>query len=237
MAVIQRLREKLEARIGRQVKSLADCEAVARSINEAFRNRGNAEASQSIGRDSSSNGPEVNVTTSRNQMGSDSARLDQAIESCNPKGCESTSSKSVSRHSIARIFGITEHAPGSYPGTMDMIARYLDFENAGQMYRELGEEQAMFSAVDFIDSNTLNKGARIHLSYEPGRDLLLTYLGDGRYIVNESLNSKLVKGDELYMMHLARGFELRVDRVIRNGVDIGSYDSARCGGLTSLEIV
>lgn len=192
MTVIQRLKEKLEQRLGHQVKTLSDCEAIARNINESL---------------------------------------------CNPENAEV--SFSISRHSIARIFGISEHSPSTRPGTMDVIARYLDFDNAEQMYKEFGYEQekSMFNPVDYLDSSSLNKGERIHISYEPDRDLILTYLGENRFIVNESVNSKLHKGDELHIGQLARGFEMLVSKVIRNGIDIGAYHSAKCGGLTALEIV
>lgn len=159
-------------------------------------------------------------------------------ESC-PRANGERGPYTISRHAIARIFGISEHMPCPHPGTMDVIARYLDYDNAGQMCRALGDgqDEPMFIPVDYLDSANLNKGERIHIAYGSDSDLILTCLGDGRYIVNESVNSKLMKGDEVHVAFLARGFEMSVSKVVRNGSDIGAYRSAGSGGLTALEIV
>ena len=152
---------------------------------------------------------------------------------------DATSSFTVSQHTIARIFGISEHIPGNIPGTMDIIARYLDFKNAEEMTNILGgeHEKPMFRSIDYLDTDYLSKGERIHIAYAPDRDLLLTYLGDKRFIVNESVNSKLHKGDEVFIGYMARGVEIFASKVIRDGSDLGAYRAAKYGGLTMLEIV
>lgn len=145
----------------------------------------------------------------------------------------------ISTMTIARMFCVSENARSSRPGTMDMIARYLDFCDADEMAKALGEKPAgqMFKAVDHIDPRLLGKGAQVHLAYNPDRDVVMTNLGDGRFLVNESHNSKLRKGDEIHVGCMARGCELSVRRVVRDGIVLGPYQAGKCGGLILLEII
>ncbi len=65
----------------------------------------------------------------------------------------------------------------------------------------------------------------------------MTYLGEGQFVINESKNSKLLKGDRIKLTHLVLGQEMIVTEVIRNDRNLGGYRAAKDGGLTSLEII
>lgn len=140
---------------------------------------------------------------------------------------------------IKRLFGFAGEKVTPRGSTMDIFARYLGYNDLRDMERQLGDaaDISMFTAVDEIRADSLAAGTRIQLTYSPGRRLLLTYAGDGRFIVDEAENSKLLKGDIIRATHFAKGFELLVSDVVRDGASLGQYHAAKDGGLTSLEII
>lgn len=88
-----------------------------------------------------------------------------------------------------------------------------------------------------LESADLESGMCLHVKYDPDRDLTLTYLGDDRFIVNEAINSKLRRGDEILVEMLAIDQEIVASDVFRNGVNLGEYRAAKYGGLRLLEIL
>ncbi len=140
---------------------------------------------------------------------------------------------------IKRLFGFAGEKVTPRGSTMDVIAQYLGYADMRDMERRLGDASdiSMFTSVDEIVASTLSEGTQIQITYAPDRLLVLTYIGENRFIVNESQNSKLCKGDKLSLTHMAKGFELLVSDVIRDGRSLGQYHAAKDGGLTSLEII
>lgn len=91
--------------------------------------------------------------------------------------------------------------------------------------------------MESIDSADLLPGERIQVTYHPNRLLTLSYIAENRYIVNESRGSKLLKGDILTIAGFYVGFELLISDVERDKKHLGSYQAAKQGGLTSVEII
>lgn len=142
--------------------------------------------------------------------------------------------------SAKRMFGLTSDKHAVHRGsTMDVLAMYLGYKDMRDLADHLGESSdiSMFVEVEELDFDELESGAQVQITYEPGRLLLMTYLGDNLFIVNESQRSKLHKGDKLRIAQLAKGFELLVSNVERDGIPLGSYHSAKDGGLTSIELI
>lgn len=123
--------------------------------------------------------------------------------------------------------------------TMDILAQYLGYADMKDMTRQLGDASdiSMFTPVDSINVETLKEGTQIQLTYDPDRLIVMTYIGDFWFIINESLSGKLRKGDKIRLTQLAMGFEMYVTDVVRDGTNLGDYHSAKDGGLTSMEII
>ena len=139
---------------------------------------------------------------------------------------------------LKRIFGIIESPVKPRISTLDILAEYVGYKSFALLQADLGcdVEISQFSAVEDIDMSSLEEGSTVVVRYDPNREIVMTYLGDFNFIVNEA-NSKLQKGDKLKIMELMVGFKFHVANVIRNGVDLGSYDGAKQGGISSLEII
>lgn len=148
-------------------------------------------------------------------------------------------SYTISRNTLGRILGINDRPRIPQAKTMDVIARYLDYESGREMLHDLGEtyDVSDFETVGGIDVKTLEKGDMVHIAYDPRRDLVMTYLGDNRFVVNESVNSKLQPGDELGIDQFKLNFELLASDVTRDNEIIGDYRTAKCGGLKIAEII
>lgn len=103
----------------------------------------------------------------------------------------------------------------------------------------MGEDTEIsdFKPVESIDSADLEIGEQLQITYHPNRLLVLTYIGENKYVVNESRAGKLLKGDKLMIAGFYVGFELLVSDVERGGRHLGSYQAAKQGGLTSVEIL
>lgn len=140
---------------------------------------------------------------------------------------------------IKRMFGFAGEQVVPRGSTMDILAQYLGYTDMKDMTRQLGDASdiSMFTPVDEIDISSLAPGTQIQIAYEPGRLLVMTYMGRNWFIINESIGSKLRKGDKIRLIQLAKGFELLATDIVRDGTNLGSYHAAKNGGLVSMEII
>lgn len=141
---------------------------------------------------------------------------------------------------LKRMFGFTTAVVSARPSTMDIIAQYLGYSNGyKELAADLGNDPAIsaFDTLDTVDISSLDAGNRILLTYSPKRRIVMTYKGEGWFAINESANSKLIKGDIIRVANLTVGFELIAADVIRDGRSLGAYRAAKNGGLTIIEIV
>lgn len=143
----------------------------------------------------------------------------------------------VSETSVQRWFGlVADHDRRQLKSTLNIIAKYLGYDSWELLQGDLDAdvEISQFADMDDLTSADLNEGTQVQITYAPGRMLLMTYLGDGWFIVNESVKSKLQQGDKVRISHFAVGFELLVADVERDGKSLGAYQAAKIGGLTSI---
>ena len=147
--------------------------------------------------------------------------------------------ETVSHNTLRRMFKedvIRKHRSS----TNDVLAHYLGYKNYDLLLKDCGADAdiSIFTPVDSIDVENLQQGTQIQFTWDPNRLILASYMGNLKFIVNESSGSKnLVKGDILEISQLAVGFELYVVNVERNGENLGAYHAAKQGGLTSIEII
>lgn len=148
----------------------------------------------------------------------------------------------VSVSTIKRLLGFAgtpETAPTPRANTLDIIAKWLDYDSYKSLLDSIGlsDEASEFTSMQTIDVNDLVEGCQIQVRYVPSRVIVMTYMGDYQFMVNESVNSKLRQGDRIRLTHLVLGQEMLVSEVIRDGHSLGSYRAAKDGGLTSIEVI
>ena len=129
------------------------------------------------------------------------------------------------------IESVTEREPR--PSTLDIIARYLDFENWDLLKCFDDKSNSSFSAADDeIRVRDLATGQHIQISYLPDRLIELEYCGDEQFLVKKSQNSKLQIDDKLTISHIVKGYPLLVSHVWRDGADLGSFTAGKAQGIS-----
>lgn len=163
-----------------------------------------------------------------------------------PQQCEAlalaiqeTTGQTLGTTTLKRMLGFVNGPTTPRPSSLDIIAQYLGYPDYKLLAKDLGEDADIsdFRNVESIDSLDLEPGEQIQITYHPNRLLILSYLGDNHYLVNESRGSKLLKGDKLIIAGFYVGFELLITDVERARKHLGSYQAAKQGGLTSVEIL
>lgn len=153
--------------------------------------------------------------------------------------------ESISTSTIKRLLGfIGKDSPDrnrtQRPATLDIIAKWLGYPSHIELMREIGgddNEFSEFTSVEELAIENLEEGTQIRLQYIPSRTIVMTYIGNNEFIINKSVNSKLTKGDHIFLSHLILEHELIVKDVIRDGKSMGAYRGAKDGGLKSIEII
>lgn len=143
-------------------------------------------------------------------------------------------------NTLKRLFGFKTEKVVPRLSTMDIISQYLGYDDYESLLKVLGDDAdiSLFTPIDCLEVQTLEKGTQIRVSYDPNRVFFLTYLGDCRFIVNEVEGSRnILKGDVLTITQLAVGHRFVVSCVMRDGVDFGAYESAKYRGLRSVELL
>lgn len=151
-----------------------------------------------------------------------------------------TTNENLGINTLKRLFGFKTDKVVPRNSTMDIIAQYLGSTDYESLLKELGEDAdiSIFTPIDCLEVKGLEKGTLVRISYDPNRVLFLTYLGDFEFIVNEVEGSRNIrKGDILTITQLAVNHRFVVAHVIRDGEDLGVYESAKFRGLKSVEIV
>lgn len=140
---------------------------------------------------------------------------------------------------LKRMLGFVNGPAKARPSSLDILAQYLGYPDYNLLAKDLGEDADIsdFRVVESIDSADLEPGEQIQVTYHPNRLLVLSYLGENKYLVNESRGSKLMKGDTLMIAGFYVGFELLISDVERDKKHLGSYQAAKQGGLTGVEII
>lgn len=137
---------------------------------------------------------------------------------------------------LKRIFGFTTAVHIPRQSTLDVLARYVGYNDYTGLISDIGNscEISCFTPVETIESEDLKPGETVKIAYNPNRALELKYLGDSRFEVVDSKGSKLQRGDLLKISQLALNFQFLVTEVVRDGFNLGSYVGARQGGLTEI---
>jgi len=129
----------------------------------------------------------------------------------------------ISADTLSRVWGYKK----GYSSVRQTTVRVLEH------YAKANEES------DFIHSAAIyadecQKGDRVRIAWLPNRVCVLSYTGDYRWRVEESINSKLQVGNTFYCRTIAQGEELIVDHLeTENGI----YEGFRMGNKNGLTVV
>lgn len=145
----------------------------------------------------------------------------------------------VAETSVQRWFGLTsDHDRKQRASTLAIIARYCGYDSWQLLLADVGDADvdiSRYSEIEQLYSSSLTPGIQVKVTWNPGRMLSMTYLGDNQYIVNEVVGSRNLQiGDKLTIVHMAIGFPMLVSEVLRDDCAPKPYQAGLIGGLTSI---
>ena len=142
-------------------------------------------------------------------------------------------SEYISTNTLKRLWGYVKGYRTSRRFTLNVLARYAGYRDWDDFYHNLSNTAAsqIFDS-HYIDSDTLQPGARLTLRWRPGRVVTLEYHGDNEYVVVESQNSKLAVGDTFKCQGFIPGQPLIINGLMHQGIDHPiNYICGKQGGI------
>ncbi len=138
---------------------------------------------------------------------------------------------------LKRLWGYIPSQTTPRLTTLDILARYAghkDFK-AFRSTLHAGDSSDFLPERTLLTTAELAKGDRIRIGWAPNRLVTLAYLGDARFEVLASTNSKLQEGDQFETTCLIKGWPLFVPGILRNGTLTPPFIAGKAHGLTLIE--
>lgn len=112
----------------------------------------------------------------------------------------------ISETTLERLWGYSTRGYDSVSRrTLDVLSVFTGVADWEAFLKQLKEEAKSESDMfdfEFIDVSTLQPGVRLRIGWLPDRVCIIRYLGDGRFIAEETRNSKLCPGDTFSCLQL-----------------------------------
>lgn len=146
---------------------------------------------------------------------------------------------SINAKTLKRLFGYdkTDDNSSIRLYTLDILAKYIGFENWSAYVEHLkllsGKNSGDFNGGQ-INASDLTIGDSVQITWNPNRRSVLKYLGNLRFEIVETDNSKWQVGDTFYCKHFILGKPLYVDNLTdKNGtVKSKMYVVGEQGGIS-----
>lgn len=139
---------------------------------------------------------------------------------------------------LKRLLGFAADERTPHTSTLDAIARYLDYHHWDELSKVEYQGNSDFDAPDGeIRSADVLPGQQVEFTYLPDRRVRLQALGNDRYRVVESENSKLLVDDELLVHSFVLHHPLLALDVWRGGQPLGQFTAGRVSGLSSIRLL
>ena len=128
---------------------------------------------------------------------------------------------SINAKTLKRFFGYDKTTESSFLRlyTLDILSQYLGYENwdayLEHIYLLEGSDSGDFKGKE-INANDLQIGDTFQITWQPNRKSTLKYLGNQRFEIIETENSKWQVGDTFICKHFISGKPLYVDNLTDN---------------------
>jgi hypothetical protein len=156
-------------------------------------------------------------------------------------GIEFTMREHMSESTLERLWGYsTRRYDTVSERTLNVLARFIglrSWEHFCQSISTAPGESELFTGST-INTSDLEVGSRIRIGWPPDRVCVIRYLGDNRFVAEQTLNSTMQAGDTFSCLQFQKGRELHLDDFRK--ADPGErfrYVVGLDSGLTTLEIM
>ncbi len=142
--------------------------------------------------------------------------------------------ETVSVSTLKRIWGyvLCESKPSRF--SLDVLSRMIGYPcwDAFTGGTEGGCASSRFFANSKLIAGSLDVGDRVRLTWNPGRIVTIVYQGKDEFCVEESVNSKLSKGDTFFCPQFVTGETAYFSNLRHPGVDLCNYAAGQSGGFS-----
>ena len=143
----------------------------------------------------------------------------------------------LSESTLERLWGYSTREVGAISlRTLDVLSRYVgkaSWKDFCQGLKASSPVESEEFSGESVVSMRLKPGTRLQLGWLPDRLVTVTYIGQNRFVVEESLNSSLKPGDSFECLQLQAGRPLYLDRFRRAGSqEEARYVAGERNGLT-----
>lgn len=148
--------------------------------------------------------------------------------------------QNVSASTLKRLWGYVNdsHKPRMF--TLDILAQYLGHANyyafVSWLKTSTRYNSSFFNAKQLI-SNELDAGTEVEIGWSPNRLVRLRYVGESRYEVVLSQNSKLVPGDSFVTGCFIKEQPFYLPYIERPDGRTAPFVAGRNGGLTIINVI
>lgn len=130
----------------------------------------------------------------------------------------------VGINTLKRMWGYFTGEPvKTRHGTLDVLAKYLGFTDYDMFCLSVDpenkNESSEFVFSQHIETKKLDVGHRVNIRWLPDRKLVVEHRGGGKFIVLESVNSKLSVGDTFECPMMIESEQLFVGNLIHHTSD------------------
>lgn len=148
--------------------------------------------------------------------------------------------ENIALSTLERLWGYIKGADNTRRSTLNILSRYVGSRDWDDyISRLLTEEQGSSNPfiADGVHTEDLQPGQQLEVTWLPNRRCVFRYLGDMRFEVVESVNSKLTSGDTFISTFFLIGQPLYIDHLVLTGHSTVSYVAGNNGGLTSVTLL
>lgn len=118
--------------------------------------------------------------------------------------------------------------------TLDVLAKFVGYRNFDAFCNHRKDFECVQSRIigsDSIDVKNLLRGELLHITWLPDRSVIVKYLGNSRFEVTESINSKLSVGDTFSCNLFIQNEPLYLSNLIHEGSTPLTYVAGENNGV------
>jgi len=137
----------------------------------------------------------------------------------------------LNEYTLMRLWGYLRKYKSIRHSTLDLLANYVGYKNWSDFLdaeKAQMKEESGLVVKPSIHTQNLNEGDRIRIAWLPDRVTTLTYLGNCKFIIDESENASWKKGETFCCRTFTIGEPLYVDNLTH--LD-GTIDACYCVGM------
>lgn len=152
---------------------------------------------------------------------------------------QESSKQVISVSTLKRIWGSVSLSPIPRTSTLDILASYIGYDAYRSFCEDLMKKNLIesgFFETKSLSVSDLSPDDTVEITWAPNRLVLLRYLGNFRFEVVKSENSKLEAGDRFEASNILVGYPLYISRILRNGEYTPSFIAGQSAGISTIKV-